>query len=105
MTIANELRDQVEIFQTLEYPRFLSTLIPVFLDILQNGSPVFVSNSHEQVILLYACLTLECNMYPFFQETTQHHSRDYISTTTNRATEGIRSRPMQDFDEPATSGE
>ncbi|CAO3628307.1 unnamed protein product [Cunninghamella blakesleeana] len=35
VTIANELRDQVEVFQTLEYSRFLSTLIPVFLDILQ----------------------------------------------------------------------
>ncbi|OAD77362.1 hypothetical protein PHYBLDRAFT_36397 [Phycomyces blakesleeanus NRRL 1555(-)] len=48
VTIANELRDQVEVFQTLEYPRFLSTLIPVFLDILQNGTPVFVSNAPEQ---------------------------------------------------------
>ncbi|KAI9321751.1 hypothetical protein BX666DRAFT_1023083 [Dichotomocladium elegans] len=47
--IANELRDQVEVFQTLEYPRFLATLIPVFLDILQNGSPVFISNALEQV--------------------------------------------------------
>ncbi|KAI7863236.1 hypothetical protein BDF14DRAFT_1989138 [Spinellus fusiger] len=48
VTIVNELRDQVEVFQTLEYPRFLSTLIPVFLDILQNGTPVFVSNATEQ---------------------------------------------------------
>ncbi|KAI9495464.1 hypothetical protein BDB00DRAFT_870320 [Zychaea mexicana] len=48
VTIANELRDQVEIFQTLEYPRFLQTLIPVFIDILQNGSPVFISNAPEQ---------------------------------------------------------
>ncbi|KAF7725495.1 hypothetical protein EC973_009595 [Apophysomyces ossiformis] len=46
--IANELRDQVELFQTLEYPRFLATLIPVFLDILNNGTPVFVSNAPEQ---------------------------------------------------------
>ncbi|KAI7902282.1 uncharacterized protein BX663DRAFT_552217 [Cokeromyces recurvatus] len=48
VTIANELRDQVEIFQTLEYPRFLATLIPVFIDILQNGNPVFQSNIPEQ---------------------------------------------------------
>ncbi|KAI8099099.1 uncharacterized protein BX664DRAFT_310101 [Halteromyces radiatus] len=48
VTIANELRDQVEVFQTLEYSRFLSTLIPVFLDILQNGTPVFVSTAPEQ---------------------------------------------------------
>lgn len=49
VTIANELRDQVEMFQTLEYPKFLSTLLPVFMDILQNGSPVFQSNAPEQV--------------------------------------------------------
>lgn len=49
VTIANELRDQVEVFQTLEYPRFLSTLISVFVDILQNGAPVFVSTAPEQV--------------------------------------------------------
>ncbi|KAG0164843.1 hypothetical protein DFQ30_009322 [Apophysomyces sp. BC1015] len=48
VTIANELRDQVEVFQTLEYPKFLATLIPVFLDILNNGTPVFVSNAPEQ---------------------------------------------------------
>ncbi|OBZ88491.1 Transcription-associated protein 1 [Choanephora cucurbitarum] len=48
VTIANELRDQVEVFQTAEYPRFLSTLIPVFLDVLQNEQPVFVSNAPEQ---------------------------------------------------------
>lgn len=49
VTIANELRDQVEVFQTLEYSRFLSILIPVFVDILQNGNPVFQSNVPEQV--------------------------------------------------------
>ncbi|GAN05230.1 conserved hypothetical protein [Mucor ambiguus] len=48
VTIANELRDQVEVFQTAEYPKFLSTLIPVFLDILQNDQPVFISNAPEQ---------------------------------------------------------
>ncbi|KAI8989366.1 hypothetical protein BDB01DRAFT_537511 [Pilobolus umbonatus] len=48
VTIANELRDQVEVYQTLEYPRFLATLIPVFVDILQNGNPVFQSNVPEQ---------------------------------------------------------
>ncbi|CAO3646013.1 unnamed protein product [Mucor fragilis] len=48
VTIANELRDQVEVFQTLEYARFLATLIPVFVDILQNGNPVFQSNVPEQ---------------------------------------------------------
>lgn len=49
VSIANELRDQVEVFQTLEYSRFLSMLIPVFVDILQNGNPVFQSNVPEQV--------------------------------------------------------
>jgi hypothetical protein len=48
-TIASDLRDQVEVFQSLEYPRFLSVLMPVFLDNLRNGTPVFVSNSLEQV--------------------------------------------------------
>lgn len=47
-TIASDLRDQVEVFQSLEYPRFLSVLMPVFLDNLRNGTPVFVSNSLEQ---------------------------------------------------------
>lgn len=49
VTIANDLRDQVEVFQTTEYPNFLSTLIPVFLDILHNVQPVFISNAPEQV--------------------------------------------------------
>ncbi|KAI9486745.1 MAG: hypothetical protein EXX96DRAFT_53394 [Benjaminiella poitrasii] len=48
VTIANELRDQVEVFQTLEYSRFLATLIPVFIDIFQNGTPIFQSNVPEQ---------------------------------------------------------
>ncbi|CEG63044.1 Putative Transformation/transcription domain-associated protein [Rhizopus microsporus] len=48
VTIANELRDQVEVFQTSEYPKFLSTLLPLFLDILQNEQPVFISNAPEQ---------------------------------------------------------
>jgi hypothetical protein len=49
VTIANELRDQVEVFQTSEYPKFLSTLLSLFLDILQNEPPVFISNAPEQV--------------------------------------------------------
>ncbi|KAI8983535.1 hypothetical protein BDB01DRAFT_850672 [Pilobolus umbonatus] len=48
VTIANELRDQVEIFQTAEYSKFLSILIPVFYDILQNEPPVFTSDAPEQ---------------------------------------------------------
>ncbi|KAF9581361.1 hypothetical protein BGW38_001654, partial [Lunasporangiospora selenospora] len=46
--IASELRDSVEIFQSVEYARFLSILMPVFTDILQNGLPVFASNAPEQ---------------------------------------------------------
>ncbi|KAI9276344.1 FAT domain-containing protein [Sporodiniella umbellata] len=48
VTIANELRDQVEVFQTSEYPKFLSTLLSLFLDILQNEPPVFISTAPEQ---------------------------------------------------------
>jgi len=50
--IASELRDSVEIFQSVEYARFLSILMPVFTDILMNGQPVFASNAPEQVRLL-----------------------------------------------------
>ncbi|KAG0235555.1 hypothetical protein B0O80DRAFT_498171 [Mortierella sp. GBAus27b] len=46
--IATELRDSVEIFQSVEYARFLSILMPVFTDILMNGQPVFVSHALEQ---------------------------------------------------------
>lgn len=56
VTIANELRDQVEVFQTSEYPKFLSTLLPLFLDILQNEQPVFISNAPEQVNALISFL-------------------------------------------------
>lgn len=56
VTIANELRDQVEVFQTSEYPKFLSTLLPLFLDILQNEQPVFISNAPEQVNVLISSL-------------------------------------------------
>ncbi|ORX90024.1 hypothetical protein K493DRAFT_381622 [Basidiobolus meristosporus CBS 931.73] len=48
VTIALELRDSVEIFQSVEYPRFLSVLMKVFSDILTKGAPVFVSNAPEQ---------------------------------------------------------
>lgn len=48
-TIASELRDQVEVFQAGEYARFLSILMPVFMDLLKNGQPVFINNAPEQV--------------------------------------------------------
>ncbi|KAK9721294.1 transcription-associated protein 1 [Basidiobolus ranarum] len=48
VTIALELRDSVEIFQSVEYPRFLSVLMKVFSDILTKGTPVFISNAPEQ---------------------------------------------------------
>lgn len=50
--IASELRDSVEIFQSVEYARFLSILMPVFSDILMNGQPVFASNAPEQVCFI-----------------------------------------------------
>jgi hypothetical protein len=62
VTIANELRDQVEVFQTAEYPKFLSTLVPVFLDILQKEQPVFISNAPEQVSSLLL-LILSAEVY------------------------------------------
>jgi transformation/transcription domain-associated protein len=46
--IAMELRDKVEIFQSVEYRRFLALLLPVFTSILRDGQPAFTSNAVEQ---------------------------------------------------------
>ncbi|RKP06666.1 hypothetical protein THASP1DRAFT_18177, partial [Thamnocephalis sphaerospora] len=43
-----ELRDKVEIFQSVEYKRFLALLLPVFTNILRDGQPAFGSNAPEQ---------------------------------------------------------
>ncbi|KAI8052219.1 hypothetical protein BDF22DRAFT_743794 [Syncephalis plumigaleata] len=48
VTIATELRDKVEIFQSVEYKRFLALLLPVFTSILRDGQPAFSSNASEQ---------------------------------------------------------
>jgi hypothetical protein len=78
VTIANELRDQVEVFQTLEYSRFLATLIPVFVDILQNGNPVFQSNVPEQVrhIERVSILGQKTNINPL--ETSKYYLGNYL---------------------------
>lgn len=101
VTIANELRDQVEVFQTLEYPRFLATLIPVFVDILQNGNPVFQSNVPEQVrhflhkrrIVSSQRTNKNTPLFPYI-EITKYYIGNYISITTNRNIERIRTRIM-----------
>ncbi|KAJ3100237.1 hypothetical protein HDU97_002421, partial [Phlyctochytrium planicorne] len=46
--IVSELRDSIEIVQSLEYPRVLALLMPAFHQLLQEVSPVFVSNSPQQ---------------------------------------------------------
>lgn len=48
---ASELRDSIEVFQATDYQRFLSKLVPVFLKILGDGQPIFVSTIPEQVRL------------------------------------------------------
>jgi hypothetical protein len=45
---ASELRDSIEVFQATDYKRFLTRLIPVFLKILGEGQPIFVSTIPEQ---------------------------------------------------------
>jgi len=45
---ACELRDSIEVFQATDYKRFLNRLIPVFLKILGEGQPIFVSTIPEQ---------------------------------------------------------
>lgn len=46
---ACELRDSIEVFQATDYQRFLSKLVPIFLKILGDGQPIFVSTIPEQV--------------------------------------------------------
>ena len=48
---ASELRDSIEVFQATDYQRFLSKLVPIFLKILGDGQPIFVSTIPEQVLL------------------------------------------------------
>lgn len=45
---ASELRDSIEVFQATDYKRFLTRLIPVFLKLLGEGQPIFVSTIPEQ---------------------------------------------------------
>jgi hypothetical protein len=49
---ACELRDSIEVFQATDYKRFLTRLIPVFLKILGEGQPIFVSTIPEQALAL-----------------------------------------------------
>lgn len=102
MTIANELRDQVEVFQTAEYPKFLSTLIPVFLDILQNEQPVFISSAPEQVNAQDSRSVLSVVTNSFTIEIKKYHIRNHLSITSDGSLERIRARAMQSFDENIT---
>jgi hypothetical protein len=56
---ASELRDSIEVFQATDYQRFLSRLIPIFLKILGDGQPIFVSTIPEQVKHLSAVARCE----------------------------------------------
>jgi hypothetical protein len=56
---ASELRDSIEVFQATDYQRFLSKLVPVFLKILGDGQPIFVSTLPEQVLPCIVVLTVE----------------------------------------------
>ena len=48
-SILTEIRDQVDSWsQSPAYSTFLQKFVPIFLDIL-SGSPVFTSNSPEQI--------------------------------------------------------
>ena len=68
---ASELRDSIEVFQATDYQRFLSKLVPVFLKILGDGQPIFVSTIPEQVCLTPSGLIIE---------TACVHSGDSAST-------------------------
>ena len=46
---ALELRDSIEVFQATDYVRFLHKMMPVFLKVLGEGQPIFVSTIPEQV--------------------------------------------------------
>lgn len=46
---ALELRDSIEVFQATDYVRFLHKMMPVFLKVLGEGQPIFVSTVPEQV--------------------------------------------------------
>jgi hypothetical protein len=49
---ACELRDSIEVFQATDYQRFLLKLVPVFLKILGEGQPIFISTIPEQALTL-----------------------------------------------------
>ncbi|TPX51638.1 hypothetical protein SeMB42_g00090 [Synchytrium endobioticum] len=46
--IVSELREAIEILQGPDYPRYLSSMVPTFITILNEMKPVFISNSLEQ---------------------------------------------------------
>jgi transformation/transcription domain-associated protein len=51
---ALELRDSIEVFQATDYVRFLHKMMPVFLKVLGEGQPIFVSTIPEQVELRFS---------------------------------------------------
>ncbi len=51
--IVNELRESIEIVQSPEYPRYLATLLPVFIQLLSTINPVFNSDAEEHVSLVW----------------------------------------------------
>lgn len=66
MQIATDLRDTLDSYQGVEYPRFLAKMIPVFTTILK-GPPVFSSSSYEQV----------WTPFPVDHTLANGHSRNY----------------------------
>lgn len=51
LAIMTELRESIEIVQSTDYARYLSSLLPVFIALLTNTPPVFSSDAQEQVKL------------------------------------------------------
>ncbi|KAH6600577.1 hypothetical protein BASA50_002141 [Batrachochytrium salamandrivorans] len=47
VAIVTELRDSIEIVQSVEYPRFLAHILPVFIQILDSSPPSFFSEQDE----------------------------------------------------------
>ncbi|EGC36462.1 hypothetical protein DICPUDRAFT_151088 [Dictyostelium purpureum] len=49
LALVTEIRENIELLHTIEYPTFLSFLFPIFYNILKQGAVQFVDNTEQKI--------------------------------------------------------
>jgi hypothetical protein len=61
LKVATDLREAIEVVQSLEYSKFLSCLMPAFKDVLEKVPAVYIDDADEQVCPLFLRATRRNN--------------------------------------------